>query len=149
MLKLPRLGEIADLKRELYRECRVPHTIIVMEVYKNRFHKVFDNNEALASIRDSDVIVAYEQVSPEPVAAPAKRKDGAADDGDGAAKRGAAKGRGRREEAAGDDELIGGPDGDDELLLGDRGGAAGRRRGRRRRGRRRRDADATRRSRRS
>ena len=93
-----------------------------MEVYKHRFHKVFDDSEALASIREADVIVAYEQVSPEPT----MKSKAAADAGGGSSKASRRGKTGAALDAAGDEEeLLGPADDDDDLDELSPNGAAG------------------------
>jgi ubiquitin carboxyl-terminal hydrolase 4/11/15 len=60
-VKLPKYGNIADLKATLSDLCRVPADgLVVTEVYNYRFFKKFNDGDAVDSIQDRDIIHAYE-----------------------------------------------------------------------------------------
>ncbi|XP_043245405.1 ubiquitin carboxyl-terminal hydrolase 15-like [Amphibalanus amphitrite] len=62
---LPKQGSIQDLCRALERLTKVPHDcLVVVDVYHNKFHKIFTGADSLKDINDKDVIFAFETPPP-------------------------------------------------------------------------------------
>ena len=57
---LPKQGSIQDLCRALERLAKVPHNhcLVIVDVYHNKFHKIFTGADSLKDINDKDVIFA-------------------------------------------------------------------------------------------
>jgi hypothetical protein len=58
----PRTAKAGELLRIVGERAGVPYqTLVLADLYRNRLHKVLDYHEPLASVREDDVLIAYER----------------------------------------------------------------------------------------